>query len=295
MTNAGDLVAQYRGAAAAVIVALGLAVWPVALTPIAQRYARFCAHYLASLPFLPQLSPYAAVPLLAGLGAMALTAAVLLARQLAGQHRLAHAAAARRVPGLPVPASVLADLGLGWRVEVVQDRAAYAFCAGLAFPRVYVSTGLLALLTPLEIEAVLWHEARHLQHRDPLRLFVADLLQALLSPLPAIGTLFARVRIDIELAADQAALAVVPVEVLASALVKVARAEHRRAPSFAAAGLTPTAARIDALLGRPVEVRVDRRELIMTGLVLLVVLVVAVHLAALECPTVPACPACAVR
>ena len=295
MTGVGDLVRQYRGATAAVIVALGLVAWPMALTPIVQGYARFCARHLAGLPFVAQLPPYLVAPLLAGLGAMVLTTAILVARQLVGQHRLAYAAAARRVLVGPAPAAVLTDTGLGRRIVVAQDRPAYAFCAGLVFPRVYVSTGLLALLTPLEIEAVLQHEACHLQRRDPLRLFVADLLRVLLSPFPAIGTVIARMRIDLELAADQAALAVVPVDVLASALVKVARAGYRDAPSFAVAGLTPTAARIDALLGRPIDVRCDRRELIVTGLVLLVVLMVAVHLAVLVNPMVPRCPACAVR
>ncbi len=293
MNNAEYLLRRYHNAVAAVILALSLAAWPGLLTPIAQPYTGFCARYLAHVPFFHHLPPYAITTILVGLAAMALTAAYLVARQIFGQQQLAHRAAARRCPDGLEQLAMVGDLELGRRVVVTQDRTAYAFCAGLVSPRVYLSAGLLAILTPLEIEAVLRHEARHLKHGDPLRLFVADLVRVLFSPFPAISTLIDRARICVELAADRSALEVVPVDVLASALVKVARAANSPAPSFGVAGLTPTEARIDALLGRPVRMPFNWLDLVVTGLVALAIIGLIAHLAQIPLPMAPVCPACA--
>ncbi len=293
MSDATYLLWRYRVAVVAVIAALSLAMWPGLLTPIAQTYTRFCARYLAHVPFFHHLPPYAITTILVGLAAMMLTAAYLVGRQLIGQRQLERRAAAYRCSDGLEHLAIISDIGLDRHVVVTQDRSAYAFCAGLISPRIYLSTGLLAILTQPEIEAVLRHEARHLKRGDPLRLFVADLVRVLLSPFPAISTLIDRIRINVELAADRSALEAVPVDVLASALVKVARPQLSPAPSFGVAGLTPTAARIDALLGRPVVVPFARVELVVTGLVALAMIGLIVHLAQVPLPMAPACPACA--
>jgi Zn-dependent protease with chaperone function len=105
------------------------------------------------------------------------------------------------------------------RLVVVADSSIYAFCAGLISPRIYVSEGLLTALEPPEIAAVIHHEAAHLKRRDPLLLLLSKLVGYLAAPLPVLRTLIARIRIEIELAADSAALAAVPVDALAGALL----------------------------------------------------------------------------
>lgn len=286
------LLSQYWVAAVAVLVALSLAAWPSILAPLAHAYARFCARYLASDLLIHRVPPYVSATLVTGALAMALTAALLVARQLVGQHRLTLAAEAQRRPLDPQLDAVARRARLTGRLVVTEDRRAYAFCAGFRIPRVYVSEGLLDLLTLPEIEAVLRHEARHIQQGDPLRLFLVNLLSVLLSPFPAISTWIERTRIRMELAADEAALEALPVTTLASALLKVSRAFSGSSQSSVVAGLTPTGARIDALLGRPVIVPFKRSDLFVTGFVLLTLLGMFALLAAAPPPMAHLCPAC---
>jgi len=58
-------------------------------------------------------------------------------------------------------------LGDAW---VLADERPRAFCAGLIRPRVYVSSGAIALLDGAALAAVLAHERHHASRRDPLRL-----------------------------------------------------------------------------------------------------------------------------
>lgn len=53
--------------------------------------------------------------------------------------------------------------------RVLDSPALIAWCCGLFRPQVYVSRGLLQRLTPLQLQAVLAHEAAHRSRRDNLR------------------------------------------------------------------------------------------------------------------------------
>jgi Zn-dependent protease with chaperone function len=55
-------------------------------------------------------------------------------------------------------------------VLVIEDEFPRAFCAGLLRPRVYVSSGAVALLDEHALRAVLLHERHHMRRHDPLRL-----------------------------------------------------------------------------------------------------------------------------
>ncbi len=55
-------------------------------------------------------------------------------------------------------------------VFVIDDPRVEAFCAGLLRPRVYITSGALAVLDGQGLNAVLAHERRHASRRDPLRL-----------------------------------------------------------------------------------------------------------------------------
>jgi Zn-dependent protease with chaperone function len=46
---------------------------------------------------------------------------------------------------------------------------ATAFCAGLLRPRVYLTEGVVRVLDPGALDAVLVHESAHARRRDPLR------------------------------------------------------------------------------------------------------------------------------
>lgn len=292
-TSRRSLHDRYRGPIVAMALAGSLATWPGTLEPVAKAYFWFCVRELHSSALLMRLSPSLVAAVLAGAASMALVTALLLVRHIVGQRRLEQHAAARRRPVDDRWAALAAELGIGGRLTITSDPEVYAFCAGLVGPRVYISAGLLRLLTASEVEAVLRHEARHLQRRDPLRLFAAGVVCALANPFPVLSTLIDRARIRAELAADRAALEAVPLDVLASALLKAARADRVIEQNAIVVGLTSTAARIDALLGRPVTLPFNWYDLVVTGVVLATVIGALAHLALLPLPITPACPACA--
>jgi Zn-dependent protease with chaperone function len=131
-------------------------------------------------------------------------------------------------------------------VTVVDDATPHAFCAGYLLPRVYISTGAIALLSEAELAAVLAHERHHAASRDPLRLACGRVLSHALFFLPALRRLHERCRNLAELSADAAAVraaggARAP---LASALLAFGSQEGEEV-----VGISPE--RVDWLLGEP--------------------------------------------
>jgi Zn-dependent protease with chaperone function len=280
-------IGRYRATVAALFVVLSVAFWPGILLPLARQYVELNFRHPGASPYIPDYPPYVVAAILFWMAPMLLLAAGLILRQLVGQYRLDRGTGARRSERGDAWRALASETGIGRRLIVVDDPMPYAFCAGFFFPSVYVSEGLRAILGPAELEAVLRHEANHMRRRDPLRLFLIELLRSTFAPFPIIETLSERFRVGIELAADQAALANVPMPDLASALVKVVRATNRAQP-LGVAGLTPNEARIDALLGKPIEMPYRRRDLFVTGLVVVTLFGVLAHLSSLQlCPICP--------
>lgn len=128
-------------------------------------------------------------------------------------------------------------------VQLVEDPVPQAFCAGLARPRVYVSTGALERLGAPELRAVVAHEAEHAARRDPLRLFLAHVLSDALFFLPVMRRLCGRYAAVAELAADEAAISATgDAQSLASALLTFGEIDS-------ALVVGASAERIDHLLG----------------------------------------------
>lgn len=122
-----------------------------------------------------------------------------------------------------------------------------AFCAGLLRPRVYLSTGALAMLDDEALNAVLEHERHHARRRDPLRLAAGRVLARALFFLPELGDLVARQQALAELSADEHA---VTAGVANRAALARAMLSFSDAPASAGSiGIDP--ARVDYLLGEP--------------------------------------------
>jgi len=283
---------RYRVAALASLVVVMVGIWPVLLTPIGRSYVDFCARYLTDAPFSHHYPPLlvaflmlAAAPLLIGL-------AVASIRQFTGQRHLNAVLMARAYESGEHVRHIVARVQAHGHVVVTTDKAVYAFCSGIIRPRIYLSYGLLDLLTEDEIEAVVRHELHHVARRDPLRFFVSQLARQLAALFPVLVTMDDWVRVRAELAADRAALSAVSFETLASALIKVARAapvaEHRAI----LAGFTATDARVAALLGRPVRIPLNRRDVLVSLGVVLNLVVILSWLATQALPLPPDCSVC---
>ncbi|MDP9311990.1 MAG: M56 family metallopeptidase [Chloroflexota bacterium] len=170
-------------------------------------------------------------------------------RQLRRTSRVVHA----MLRLTPVPPSqvmrVLADeLNLTGRIDIVTCDAPEAFCYGLVRPRICLTSGLLVVLTPAEIEAVLRHERHHLRHYDPLRTVFWTILSGAFWWLEDRAEHAHLLR---ELAADRAVIAEQGRTSLASALLKlltVPRPGSLPSAQIAISGLSVTDARIDQLV-----------------------------------------------
>lgn len=156
-----------------------------------------------------------------------------------------------RLPRPPWSADLVAlvrRLGLQHRLMVIESSQTDAFCYGLFQPQICITTGLLALLSLSEVEAVLRHERHHLQRRDPLRTLLWTMLCG--------GGWWCKKRreqahLDRELQADQAVIQTQGRQPLAQALVTLlttAPAGQAMRPHLAIGGLSITQARIDQLI-----------------------------------------------
>lgn len=275
----------------AILTMIGL--WPNVLAPLGRAYVLLCARFLTDAPFRHHFPPLLVA--FAGLVFLCLATgfAVALARQVAGQRQLnAKLTSCRCEPEAQI-CEILASLDVKERTIITHDtERAYAFCSGLVQPKIYLSSGLLHLLAPAEIEAVVRHELHHLQQRDPLRLFLGSLGVRLACIMPILTTLDRRLRIRIELAADREVVLVMGVEALATALIKVARASPAIDHRVVTATFSSTEARIAALLGDDVKMPFSWQDLVTSTLFLTSLLTLSTWLALQSLPLPPECLVC---
>jgi Peptidase family M48 len=130
---------------------------------------------------------------------------------------------------------------------IIPDERPLAFCAGLVKPRVYVSSGAVALLDEPALRAVLEHERHHAIRRDPLRLAAGRVVARALFFVPGLGELVRRQEALAELSADESAVAAAPANRSALARAMLSFADQSRDDDVV--GVDP--ARVDYLLGEP--------------------------------------------
>jgi hypothetical protein len=130
-------------------------------------------------------------------------------------------------------------------VFVIDDDRPEAFCAGLWRPRVYITSGALAVLDTPALRAVLAHERHHARRRDPLRLAASRVIARSLFFLPAVRELRRGQQILVEISADESAVndAAGDRSTLARAILSFSEAPQAGSSS----GVDP--ARVDYLLG----------------------------------------------
>ncbi len=240
--------------------------------------AEDCLLMLKSPDLADRLLAYS---LLAAVGANAVFALWTLVRQLGYTYA---AVQQLRCTSLPLPAAVAATatkIGLAGRVKLIESEQPFAFCYGLLFGRICVSTALLAVVGQgVELEAVLLHERYHLRHHDPLKMAFAAAISRVCFLLPLANDLYRHYLAARELAADQATLATQGAsQPLTAALYRLVtnRPEQPKAPLVAqmldSSGAVLNA-RFDALLGKanPYPLLLPNRHLLRSGGALLLLI-----------------------
>jgi hypothetical protein len=136
-------------------------------------------------------------------------------------------------------------------VRALQAQARTPLAAGtigLWRTRIVVSAGLAAQLDVDALAAVMAHERAHVRHRDPLRIWLAQIVTDLQWPWPAARERFDAWRQILELARDEEArLGGAEGDDLAAAVLLVA---HMQAPCTAAATLIDTPCGIEERISR---------------------------------------------
>jgi Zn-dependent protease with chaperone function len=211
---------------------------PAPDTPVGYVLSHFHAFVLQRLPLDTFLEPITKV---IALGLLILIILASLARFVLGMFRLmsalrqatplhstahahvgAHLAAVATQIGQTVPP-----------VFVIHQAAPLAFTTGFLSPRIYLSSGLLALLDPAEAVAVLCHEWAHIMRRDNLWNWCVRLLRDLLFFLPGNHMLWRSMIASQDEACDALAAQMTREPLaLARALVKVANAWRAHTPTI---------------------------------------------------------------
>jgi BlaR1 peptidase M56 len=142
-------------------------------------------------------------------------------RQVRATRALAKQLDDRTVVTPPEVAAAADAAGLTGRVEVVADAELFSFTYGVSSSRVVVSRGLVAVMGPDELAAVLQHERYHVRNWDTFKVIVARAATAAFFYLPALGHLRDRYLAGRELAADRRATDAVGARALAAALLRV--------------------------------------------------------------------------
>jgi Zn-dependent protease with chaperone function len=130
---------------------------------------------------------------------------------------------------------------------IIDDERPQAFCIGLVRPKVYVTTGALAVLDEQALHAVLMHERHHARRHDPLRLAASRVLARALFFLPGLVELGRRRETLAEISADESAIVAAPAN--RPALARAMLSFTDSSTAGASAGIDP--ARVDHLLGEP--------------------------------------------
>lgn len=162
-------------------------------------------HHLCCLMLPPHASEGTHLAAYALLGLLLLGAGagiVTFARQVWRTRRVLRQLLRLSRPLDPPLQTCLTRLHLAGRVDLIQTAIPLAFCYGLLYPRVCISTGMVALLAPDELAALLWHERYHMLQRDPLRIALGRAWAATFFFLPLVQVLYQRYLLVKEIDAD---------------------------------------------------------------------------------------------
>ncbi len=182
------------------------------------------------------------------LGIVAVTTVWSIVVQIVRLQRLSSVLRATEIPSLP-PSLIRAAsrAGLRERVRLFESDDFSAFCFGLLSPHAWVSTATLAALDSAELEAVLRHEAWHVQQRDPLNVLFANAGSAAVGFFPLVRRMAQAYLLDRELQADAAVVQQMEDSYpLASALHRAASVAQHPLPA-AVGAFNSIDARIDQL------------------------------------------------
>src|SRR5258708_5231881 len=143
-----------------------------------------CQQSLSNITFvLPNLVP-AVLALLAS--TIFMIGFLILIQQIIKTRRYIKSHLKRQARSTVLIKTLVTELKLTGKIDVVKDSKRFSFCYGILNPRICISMGLIKNLTPNELKAVLLHESYHLKSHDPLKNIVAKVVSLMFFFIPTL-------------------------------------------------------------------------------------------------------------
>lgn len=104
----------------------------------------------------------------------------------------------------PTPVKrLITKYGLQSKMAVFEYSSPVAFCMGILNPRIYLSSCLVKMMTPKELETIIIHEKQHLNRNDNLILLLLQAIKNMFFFLPIMGDFVNYFHIRKEILADR--------------------------------------------------------------------------------------------
>lgn len=171
---------------------------------------------------------------------------------------------------------LLEKFDLREKVTIVNQKKPQAFCFGFLNPKIYISTGLLKLMSVSELEVILKHEKYHLENRDAFTMLLATLVESLFPFFPILSDFIKIYRTDREVKTDQFATSGSAVKKsLSTVLKKLLKLEPMINPAFIPGIISADTleARIQSLLSLKTSYKTVGRRNLFISLVSVIALV----------------------
>lgn len=98
--------------------------------------------------------------------------------------------------------AITKEIGIEGKVKLIENDKIFAFCFGLASPKIYISTSMIKVMNISEVKAILLHEKYHLDNRDSLIMVVVQIIQTIFPFFPILSDVFSNYLIEREINAD---------------------------------------------------------------------------------------------
>lgn len=134
------------------------------------------------------------------------------------------------------------------RIYIVNDDRPFALTVGFIRPVIYLSQGLIHMLSNHELEAVIVHEKYHQEHFHPLRLLLLNTIRVVLFYAPVFKSISEYTAVSYEVSADKASMNTTSRSILASAILKTVQHTQWLSPApLCTAGFSFIPERVNAL------------------------------------------------
>lgn len=110
---------------------------------------------------------------------------------------------------------------LSEKIRIFVTEKPMAFCLGFINPRIYLSSGLVKIMTNRELETIILHEKYHLLKKDNLLLVATDFIRSFFLPLPILTGIIDKFMDNREISADRYAASYAKKQTIADAFKKL--------------------------------------------------------------------------